>query len=107
MRQAFAESVELEIVVKTDAISFPSPASGLNAVEDILVRRFGADNENVHTFCLSEPEWTGVAQWDACPLTLGFPLRHAAVSLGGWSARPCETSSGKWFWKHSLKLMGT
>ena len=56
MKQAFAENVELETVVKTDAISFPSTASGLKAVEDILVRRFGADNENIHTFCLSQPD---------------------------------------------------
>ena len=27
-------------------------------------------------------------------LTLLFPPRRAAVSLDGWSARPCETSSG-------------
>ena len=56
MKQAFAENVELETVVKTDAISFPSTASGLKAVEDILVRRFGADNENMYTFCLSQPD---------------------------------------------------
>jgi len=56
MKQAFAENVELEMVVGTDAISFPSTASGLNAVEDVLVRRFSADNENIHTFCLSEPD---------------------------------------------------
>jgi hypothetical protein len=55
MRQAFAEDAELEMVVKTDAISFPSSAKGLNAIEDILVRRFGADYENVYTFCLSQP----------------------------------------------------
>jgi hypothetical protein len=56
MRQAFSENVELAMVVKTDAISFPGSASGLSAVEDVLVRRFGADNENTYTFCLSEPD---------------------------------------------------
>jgi hypothetical protein len=55
MRQAFAENAELEIVLKTDAISFPSSAKGLDALEDILVRKFGIDYENVYTFCLSEP----------------------------------------------------
>jgi hypothetical protein len=55
MGQAFAENVELEMVVKTDAISFPSCAKGLRAVEDIVVRRFGVDYENVYTFCLSQP----------------------------------------------------
>jgi hypothetical protein len=55
MRRAFAEEAELEMVVKTDAISFPSSAKGVSAIEDILVRRFGLDSENVYTFCLSQP----------------------------------------------------
>jgi hypothetical protein len=55
MRRAFAEDAELEMVVKTDAISFPSSAKGVSAIEDILVRRFGLDYENVYTFCLSQP----------------------------------------------------
>ncbi len=55
MRRAFAEDAELEMVVKTDAISFPGSAKGVSAIEDILVRRFGFDYENVYTFCLSQP----------------------------------------------------
>ena len=55
MRSVFAEDAELEMVVKTDAISFPSSAKGVSAIEDILVRRFGLDSENVYTFCLSQP----------------------------------------------------
>ncbi len=55
MRRAFTEDAELEIVVKTDAISFPSSAKGSSAIEDIVVRRFGLDYENVYTFCLSQP----------------------------------------------------
>jgi hypothetical protein len=55
MRRAFAEAAELEMVLKTDAISFPSSARGLPAIEDILVRRFNIDYENIHTFCLSRP----------------------------------------------------
>jgi hypothetical protein len=55
MRRVFAEDAELEMVVKTDAVSFPSSAKGVSAIEDILVRRFGLDNENVYTFCLSQP----------------------------------------------------
>ena len=55
MRPVFAEDAELETVVKTDAISFPSSAKGVSAIEDILVRRFGLDYENIYTFCLSQP----------------------------------------------------
>jgi len=54
VRRVFAENAELEMVVKTDAISFPSSAKGVGAIEDIL-RRFGLDYENVYTFCLSQP----------------------------------------------------
>jgi hypothetical protein len=54
MRRVFAEDAELEMVVKTDAISFPSSAKGVSGIEDIL-RRFGLDYENVYTFCLSQP----------------------------------------------------
>ena len=55
MRHAFAEDAELEMVVKTDAISFPSFAKGLSEIGDILVRRFGVDYENIYTICLSQP----------------------------------------------------
>lgn len=55
MKRAFAENAQLEMVVKTDAISFPSSAKGLDAIEDILIRRFGIDYENLYTFCLSRP----------------------------------------------------
>ena len=55
LRRAFAEDAELETVVNTDAISFPSSAKGVGAIEQILVRRFGLDYENVYTFCLSQP----------------------------------------------------
>ncbi len=54
MRHAFAEDAQLEMVVKTDAISFPSTASGLAAIEEVLVRRIAADFENVYSFGLAQ-----------------------------------------------------
>jgi hypothetical protein len=33
MRRAFANDAELEMIVKTDAISFPNSAKGLSALE--------------------------------------------------------------------------
>ena len=39
-------------------------------------------------------------------MPLLFPLRRTAVSPKGWSALPCETSNGTWFWKRSLISMG-
>ena len=55
MQRAFAANAELEMVVKTDAISFPSTAKGVKAIADVLVHRFGIDYENVYTVCLSRP----------------------------------------------------
>jgi hypothetical protein len=55
MPRVFALDAELEMQVKTDAISFPGSAKGLASITDILVSRFAAENENVFTFCLSRP----------------------------------------------------
>jgi hypothetical protein len=38
-----------------------------------------------------------IAQWDAYRFTLRFPVRRAAVSLGGWSAHPLVLLSGIWY----------
>jgi hypothetical protein len=73
MRQVFSENVELEMVVKTDAISFPNSASGLSAVEEVLVRRFGAENENTYTFCLSEPD--GALSQFQCHWLVGMSVK--------------------------------
>jgi len=55
LHRVFALDVGLEMVNKTEAISFPSSAKGLDAVTDVLVRRFSREFENVYTFCLSSP----------------------------------------------------
>src|ERR1700761_2965509 len=74
MSQAFAQNAELEIVVKTDAISFPGSAKGIAALEDILVRRFGLEFENVYTFCLAEPPGAGCTHF-ACYLLVGMSAK--------------------------------
>lgn len=55
LRRVFVQEAELEMVVKTDAISFPDSARGLDAMEEALVRRFSDEFENVYTFGLSRP----------------------------------------------------
>lgn len=55
MKDAFAEDCKLEMVVKTDAISFPSSATGLEEITRVLVTSFGDQYGNVRTFCLSRP----------------------------------------------------
>ena len=55
MRRAFHTDAELEMIVKTNAITFPAHTKGLAAIEDVLGRRFANDCENVYTFGLSRP----------------------------------------------------
>jgi len=55
MRRAFTEDAELEVIVKTDAISFPQSAVGVDAIADAFGRRFADDFENVYTFGLARP----------------------------------------------------
>lgn len=74
MRRAFAQNADLEMVVKTDAISFPSSAKGVNAISEILVRRFGIDYENVYTFCLSRPADTDRKHF-ACHWLVGMSAK--------------------------------
>ncbi len=58
MARAFAEDATLEVVVKAGSISFPPISQGLEAITDVLVRRFAQSYENVHTFCLAVPPRT-------------------------------------------------
>jgi hypothetical protein len=74
MRQAFVDDTVLEMVVKTDAISFPASASGLDAITDVLIRRFVQDYENVYTFCLAAPPHARVDRF-SCRWLVGMSSR--------------------------------
>lgn len=89
MRQAFSEDIALEMVVKTDAISFPSTASGLNTVEEILVRRFGVEYENIYTFCLSQPSETDRARFQ-CHWLVGMSAKA--------TGQPLRVGCGRYDW---------
>lgn len=88
MRRAFAEGVELQMVVKTDAISFPQSATGVAAIEDILGRRFANDFENVHTFCLERP---------SAAHRRHFPC-HWLVGMSAKDNGPIRVGSGRYDW---------
>ena len=55
MKHAFAGDCELEMAVKTDAISFPNSARGLEQITQILVTNFGDQYENVPHFASRVP----------------------------------------------------
>lgn len=78
MRRAFAEDARLEMIVNTDAISFPSTATGVGAITDTLVRQFSGDHENVYTFCLSSPP-EGRRQHFSCDWLVGMSRRDNGV----------------------------
>jgi hypothetical protein len=88
MEDAFASDCELEMVVKTDAISFPSSAKGLGQVTQVLVTNFGDQYENVRTFCLSRPKSEHPPHF-YCDWLVGMSARQGgAVRVGcghyGW-----------------------
>jgi hypothetical protein len=88
MKQAFAGDCELEMAVRTDAISFPSSAKGLEQITQVLVTNFGDQYENVRTFCLSRPN-SDYPPYFRCDWLLGMSARQGgAVRVGcghyGW-----------------------
>ncbi|TAJ88327.1 hypothetical protein [Reyranella sp.] len=82
MRQAFAEGVQLEMVVKTEAISFPSTARGLVEIEEVLVRRIATDFENVYSFGLAQPTEVDRRRF-SCPWLVAMSARaDGALRVG-------------------------
>jgi hypothetical protein len=94
-RSAFAEGSEMEIVLKTDAISFPSSAKGLRAIEDIL-RRFNIDYENIYTFCLSRPSDSDQSHF-AC---------HWLVGMSAKSDGQLRVGCGRYDWHFAADQTG-
>lgn len=91
MRHAFAEDAQLEMVVKTDAISFPSTASGLADIEEVLIRRIAADFENVYTFGLAQPTENDRHRF-SCPWLVAMSVRNNG---------PIRVGSGLYDWHFS------
>lgn len=82
MRRAFAPDVQLEMVVKTEAISFPSTAQGLAEVEEVLVRRIATDFENVYSFGLARPTEADRLRF-SCPWLVAMSARSdGALRVG-------------------------
>ncbi len=93
MRRAFAEDAQLEMVVKTEAISFPSTASGLAEIEEVLVRRIATDFENVYSFGLAQPTEADRRRF-SCPWLVAMSARaDGALRVG----------VGRYDWQFSLR----
>lgn len=74
MTKAFAKDARLEMIVRTETISFPSAATGVNEISKILVRQFCRDNENIYTFCLC-PAPEGDLKAFSCNWLVGMSVR--------------------------------
>jgi hypothetical protein len=72
MAQVFAPKALLEMVVKTDAIVFPSRTCGREAITDVLVRQFGRVHDNVYTFCLQRPTADQAGHTYSCRWLVGM-----------------------------------
>jgi hypothetical protein len=94
LRRAFAEDVHLEMVVKTDAISFPSSTDGLAGVEEVLVRRIANDFENVYSFGLAQPTEADRPHF-SCPWL---------VAMSAKSNGPIRVGSGRYDWHFSVDV---
>jgi hypothetical protein len=82
MKQAFAGDCELEMAVKTDAISFPSSAKGLEQITQVLVTSFADQYENVRTVCLSRPN-SDYPPYFHCDWLVGMSaIQGGAVRVG-------------------------
>ena len=89
MARAFAEVATVEMVVKTDTISFPPISNGLETISDVLVRRFAQTYENVRTFCLAPPPRIDDVSFSC----------HWLVGMSEKEGRMVRVGCGRYDWK--------
>ena len=82
LADAFASIAAVEIIVNTPAISFPPSVTGLDAITDVLVRRFALTYENVYTFCLSSPPSDDIHAFSCDWLVAMSEKQSGAVRVG-------------------------
>jgi hypothetical protein len=82
MKRVFAETAKLEMTVETTAISFPPLTIGVDEITRVLVRDFDQINENVYTFCLTNPPASSINTF-ACRWIVGMSDKASgAVRIG-------------------------
>jgi hypothetical protein len=82
LEAAFTDDVGLQMIVQTDAISFPPVSKGREALADTLVRQFNQTYENIYTFCLANPPH-GEAKSFSCPWLVAMSDKQShAVRVG-------------------------
>ncbi len=54
MKCVFSAQARLEMIIKTDNISFPAQVTGVDKITQTLVREFNSTYENIYTLCLTD-----------------------------------------------------
>ena len=79
---AFTEDATLQIIVRTEAISFPASSVGREAIAETLVRRFNQTYENVYTLCIGLPPTVNSETFSCDWLVAMSEKQGGAVRLG-------------------------
>ena len=81
MSEVFSETATLEMIVKTETISFPPVSRGIDAITEVLGRRFAQTYENIYSFCLQRPPAT--ASSFACDWMVGMSEKaNGSIRIG-------------------------
>lgn len=80
--EAFADDATLQMVVRTEAISFPTSFVGREAIAETLVRRFNQTYENVYTLCIGAPPGADAEAFSCDWLVAMSEKQGGAVRIG-------------------------
>ena len=91
---AFTEDATLQMIVRTEAISFPASSVGREAIAETLVRRFNQAYENIYTLCIGSPPTANAEAFSCDWLVAMSEKQGGAVRIGcgryDWSFSPVE-----------------
>lgn len=79
---AFSEDAVLQMLVRTDSISFPASSVGREAIAETLVRRFNQTYENVYTLCIGAAPAANVQTFSCDWLVAMSEKQSGAVRIG-------------------------
>lgn len=97
MPHAFAQDATLTMTVKSDAIAFPGRSEGVQAISDVLARRFGQAYDNVYTFCVTDAAPAQDARSFACDWLVGMTDKasgNVRVGCGSYTWQFTDAGQG-------------
>lgn len=82
LNSVFAEEAVLQMVVRTDSISFPSSSVGREEIADTLVRQFNQKFENIYTICIGSQPKTESEEFSCNWLVVMSEKQDGALRVG-------------------------